>query len=610
MQTRKQVFIKTYGADTSNIASVILDGANDFVAVPATAHLDVTALTVEAWVYSKNYADNMGVFEKTTNGNVNTQYSLYFDATGVKFQTTNNSAVTATLSATHAEAGIVNGNWYHIAVVYDGVKKYIYVNGVEKKSIGYTQTLATNPAGVSFVGKLGAGASFEFLGNIDNVRVWNVAKTATEIQSLMFATSTGSETGLVLYYKFDDNTGTTALNSSTTSGTGANGTLTSGASWDSINYAPLGLTTYRGVFFDFTFGEFSSYLNGGLSDLQVTIPRKFDNYGYDTEIGDGYNMKIYIADNEAPTGTQIYDGIIDMTSAGVSNNESVTLSCSGYVSELALDILEAPANVTTFTYSGVEIATILKDIIDKYRASRPNAKLNYSASSIATTGKTVSITFNLTSPLQAIKAVADMADANWYWRIRADNILYFAEIPATPTHYFIMGKDISKLEVNRNIRDTRTNYLFYNGKDAGDGALIYRKYTRAGTSAKYGRRFELVKDSRFTTTASVDDLADKYLDTYENPLEIVTLEIIDSNLGGGYDIESIKAGDTFKVLNISDTSGLSGNMLITSVTYGIDYVKIVATDAYKYVERELEKQRQNQILNNFGDNMPTAYTNG
>ena len=97
----------------------------------------------------------------------------------------------------------------------------------------YTFTInATAPAvvdicGVNIDGYPGGG--YNFAGNIDEVRVWNVAKTAEQISGSKNCELQGTETGLIAYYKFNqgfdasNNTGITTL----TATTGPNGTLNS-----------------------------------------------------------------------------------------------------------------------------------------------------------------------------------------------------------------------------------------------------------------------------------------------------------------------------------------------------------------------------------------------
>ena len=57
-----------------------------------------------------------------------------------------------------------------------------------------------------------------FNGQIDEFRIWNVARSAAEIMSTMNHTLTGNEAGLTGYWKFDETSGTTAADSVASSG--------------------------------------------------------------------------------------------------------------------------------------------------------------------------------------------------------------------------------------------------------------------------------------------------------------------------------------------------------------------------------------------------------
>ena len=72
-----------------------------------------------------------------------------------------------------------------------------------------------------------------FYGDIDEVRIWNVERTGSQIADLKDETLDGDETGLVAYYNFQENLGTTANDSQTLSnndGTISNASWTSGPS--------------------------------------------------------------------------------------------------------------------------------------------------------------------------------------------------------------------------------------------------------------------------------------------------------------------------------------------------------------------------------------------
>ncbi len=76
------------------------------------------------------------------------------------------------------------------------------------------------------IGATAWGVEF-FAGNIDEVSLWNVARTETEIRETMYHQPTGNEIGLIGNWRFDEGTGTTAsdISSNHTSGTLINGPL-------------------------------------------------------------------------------------------------------------------------------------------------------------------------------------------------------------------------------------------------------------------------------------------------------------------------------------------------------------------------------------------------
>ena len=57
-----------------------------------------------------------------------------------------------------------------------------------------------------------------FNGQIDEFRIWSVARTAAQITSTMGTTLAGNEANLVGYWKFDETSGTTAADSVTSAG--------------------------------------------------------------------------------------------------------------------------------------------------------------------------------------------------------------------------------------------------------------------------------------------------------------------------------------------------------------------------------------------------------
>ena len=126
---------------------------------------------------------------------------------------------------------IPENTWTHLAVSRntDGVVK-MYVNGDLVKTVtGVTSTGSnTNLTSIgSAANQLGQSGNF-FEGVMDEVRIWNTERTIEEIKNFSHRELSGSESGLLAYYNFNDkvsyglNSGSTTVTDVT--GNGYNGT--------------------------------------------------------------------------------------------------------------------------------------------------------------------------------------------------------------------------------------------------------------------------------------------------------------------------------------------------------------------------------------------------
>ncbi|WP_244291088.1 LamG domain-containing protein [Streptomyces subrutilus] len=106
---------------------------------------------------------------------------------------------------------IAKDTYSHIAGTFDGKTVRVYVNG--KLSGSGDMPFVDDPGALTLIGKKvyrGRTIGY-FKGDIDEVRVWNRARSAAEIAAEMNHRLIGSEPGLVAYYRFDEGTGTTAF---------------------------------------------------------------------------------------------------------------------------------------------------------------------------------------------------------------------------------------------------------------------------------------------------------------------------------------------------------------------------------------------------------------
>ncbi len=96
--------------------------------------------------------------------------------------------------------------WYHIAATYDGSLIKYYVNGCKVNELPATGDLVQNNLITAIGARPGNTVPVEhFRGNIDEVRIWNLVRTETEIQQNMNFLLPTTQPGLQAYYKFNNN---------------------------------------------------------------------------------------------------------------------------------------------------------------------------------------------------------------------------------------------------------------------------------------------------------------------------------------------------------------------------------------------------------------------
>jgi uncharacterized protein (TIGR02145 family) len=96
---------------------------------------------------------------------------------------------------------------YHVAATYDGDSVKYFVNGVQVASQHWTGTLVQNSL-TTGIGNMSSISGFyeQFIGYIDEVRIWKVARSRVEIAGNMYnLPNPTTQYGLLAYYKFDGN---------------------------------------------------------------------------------------------------------------------------------------------------------------------------------------------------------------------------------------------------------------------------------------------------------------------------------------------------------------------------------------------------------------------
>ncbi len=133
------------------------------------------------------------------------------------------------------------GEWVHISLVHGSGVLRAFKNGVEVPSIPSGTTLQPNTGAlpVLHVGGVinNASRNWTYQGLIDEIQVWNTARSAAEIQADMSRALLGDEPGLAAYYRMSDGAGLTLTDDSLNS-YNWNGTLFDGGNGVPPNGAP------------------------------------------------------------------------------------------------------------------------------------------------------------------------------------------------------------------------------------------------------------------------------------------------------------------------------------------------------------------------------------
>jgi glucose/arabinose dehydrogenase len=160
--------------------ALAFDGVNDFVSIADQTELDLTTgMTLEAWVNPSALGTSWRtvVFKEQA---AHMTYAMYANtSTG---QPTGQAYVGGQRDA-RGPTGLTAGTWTHLATSYDGSTLRLYVNGTQVTALAVSgpMTVSTGPL------KLGGNAIWGewFAGLMDDVRVYNRALTASEVQSEM-----------------------------------------------------------------------------------------------------------------------------------------------------------------------------------------------------------------------------------------------------------------------------------------------------------------------------------------------------------------------------------------------------------------------------------------
>ena len=194
-----------------------LDGFSAFASVTRVVQDD---FTLEAWIKAgapspvgNNFWNGHGIIYADTANN-NNDFGTSILNNHFTIGTGNPGGGEPTLQGL---TDVTTGQWFHVAATRreSTGELEIYVYGQLEASL---VTANHNPLAAPASINLGADTldAHYFMGQLDEIRIWNVVRTQAELQSTMHQLLTGTEPGLVGYWRFDEPGALTAVDRSPT----------------------------------------------------------------------------------------------------------------------------------------------------------------------------------------------------------------------------------------------------------------------------------------------------------------------------------------------------------------------------------------------------------
>jgi hypothetical protein len=410
------------------------DGINDYVQTNYSGIAGNSSRTIEAWI--KTTKNSLPAGQGGQGQSVIVDWGTLATSSRFTFCILFNNAIRIEVQGNGLNGTIpVNdGNWHHVAAVYNSSASNtysLYVDGV--LDISGNLTVGTN-TGTSVALRLGVRVDDVnyFQGSMDEVRVWNYARTQAQIQANMNVEYCASASGLVAYHKFNQGVAgqpNTSVNISNDGAQGNNGSLQNftlngtSSNWivgQALTTLPINIsqTLAECTGYSITIGA-NTYATTGIyvdtltsvsgcdsiitTDLAINTPPAAFNQTF-VECA-GYS--VVVGANTYTTTTGIYtDTLVGMSVNGcdsiVSTDLSITPSASFSQTVVECAGYSITVGTNTYTTTGVYTNTLVGMAMN-------------GCDSIVTTDLTVNAAIDLTTTVTGMTISANMMGATYQW---------------------------------------------------------------------------------------------------------------------------------------------------------------------------------------------------
>jgi hypothetical protein len=232
------ISIQSIAQCTANTKSITLNGTSSYVSFTTDNNLQLdSAITVEAWIkptaFGPNHYSNSIACKHSWSLNGEQGFVLRCGGSG---QLSFTFCGVDTLGNPMSWQPIVSptnvltlNTWAHVAASFDGDSSRLFVNGIKVASQYFRGTMKPNTSYPMRIGRLSDAVQSDaraFNGQIDEVRIWNIAKPQAEILAGYNRHISPTSNGLVGYWNFNISTGTIVPDQTSSGNTGTFNTIT------------------------------------------------------------------------------------------------------------------------------------------------------------------------------------------------------------------------------------------------------------------------------------------------------------------------------------------------------------------------------------------------
>ena len=181
------------------------DGATQHTFTDDADDLDLTTTwTLEAWIKPTNVAGSFQHIVSKWNGGGDASYNIVVHQGHLRSSIHNGS----TSQGENSIGTLTDDVWQHVAVTFDSGTWRFYINGSLDRTV-VTALIPMNSTRPVSLGREGPPANIKYYsGVIDEVRIWNISRTAREIaKNMSKSLNVKKVTGLVAYWPLDEGTG-------------------------------------------------------------------------------------------------------------------------------------------------------------------------------------------------------------------------------------------------------------------------------------------------------------------------------------------------------------------------------------------------------------------